>query len=94
MDDINEEYQGFISQKESMIMCLKEFQKKMSSQIDAIKFPALDKYLDTKYAYVKSREFICDICTSFTGTNRQSLSAHKRGCRRKITNSVVNEDHT
>jgi len=93
LDDINEEYQAFIAQKESMIMCLKEFQKKMSSQIDAIKFPALDKYLDTKYAYVKSRDFICDICTSFTGTNRQSLSAHKRGCRRRCeANTIVNEE--
>ena len=65
----------------------------MNSQIDSLKFPSLDKYLDTKYAYVKERNFTCDICNAFTGTNKQSLSAHKRGCRKKhATNEVVAEN--
>jgi hypothetical protein len=83
LDDINMEYQSFISQKEAMSACLKDFNKKMSSQIDELRMPALDKYLDSKYAYVKTRTHICDICNEFTGSNKQSLSAHKRGCRKK-----------
>lgn len=83
LDDINEEYQTFIVQKESLLMCIKDFQKKMQSQIDSMKLPAMDKYLDSKYAYVKSRDFICNICNVYTGSNRQSLSAHQRGCRKK-----------
>lgn len=90
LDDINEEYQAFIAQKESLLMCIKDFQKKMQSQIDSMTLPAMDKYLDSKYAYVKSRDFICNICNVYTGSNRQSLSAHQRGCRKKhLSNSVV-----
>jgi len=55
----------------------------MNTQIDAIKLPSLDKYLVTKYAYVQNRNFGCNICKNFTGSSKQSLSAHQRGCRRK-----------
>jgi hypothetical protein len=95
LDDINEEFQNFLSQKETMIMTLRDFQKKMNAQIDAIKLPSLDKYLVTKYAYVQNRNFGCDICNNFTGSSKQSLSAHKRGCRKKflpiVENTIENE---
>ena len=95
LDDINEEYQIFISQKETMTMTLRDFLKKMNTQIDAIKLPSLDKYLVTKYAYVQNRNFGCDICKNFTGSSKQSLSAHQRGCRKKyqpiVDNSQVSE---
>ena len=78
-----------------MITTLKDFQKKMNSQIDAIKLPSLDKYLITKYAYVQNRNFGCNICKNFTGSSKQSLSAHQRGCRKKflpiVENTVENE---
>jgi len=83
LDDINLEYQSFISQKETLIISVKEFNKKMTSQIEDLRLPSLDKYLDSKYAYVKSRSFICDICNDFVGSNKQSLSAHKRGCKKR-----------
>jgi hypothetical protein len=95
LDDINEEYQNFLTQKETMIMTLRDFQKKMTTQIDAIKLPSLDKYLVTKYAYVQNRSFGCNICKNFTGSSKQSLSAHQRGCRKKflpiVENTVENE---
>jgi hypothetical protein len=95
LDDINEEYQIFISQKETMTMTLRDFLKKMNTQIDAIKLPSLDKYLVTKYAYVQNHNFGCDICKNFTGSSKQSLSAHQRGCRKKyqpiVDNSQVSE---
>lgn len=83
LDDINEEYLAFINQKESMITFLKDFQKKMTTQIEDLKLPVLDKYLEPKYAYVKDRIFICDLCNNFTAGSKQSLSAHKRGCNKK-----------
>jgi len=88
LDDINIEYQAFLSQKETMIGCLKDFHKKMSSQIDDLKLPSLDKYLETKYAYVKKRNFACEICNNFVGSNKQSLSAHKRSCKNKKNTSI------
>jgi hypothetical protein len=94
LDDINQEYQNFISQKETLQMTLKDFNKKMNTQIECLKLPSLDKYLDTKYAYVQTRNLTCDICNSFVGINKQSLSAHKRGCRKKqnIANEVTTND--
>lgn len=89
LDDINQEYQVFISQRETLQTTIKDFHKKMNSQIDSLKFSSLDKYLDTKYAYVKERNFTCDICNAFTGTNKQSLSAHKRGCRKRNAATCV-----
>lgn len=86
LDDINDEYQGFIKQRESMHIILKDFQKKITSQLDSMKLPSLDKYLDNKYAYTKERTYTCDICNNFTGINKQSLSAHKRGCKKKFQN--------
>ena len=83
LDIINDEYQRYISQKETMIVTLRDFQKKMSMQIDDIKFPELDKYLSHKYAYVKSSCFKCDLCNNFTASSKQSLSAHKRGCLKR-----------
>jgi hypothetical protein len=83
LDDINTEYQAFITQKEGLIMVLKDFSKRMALQIDDLKLPALDKYLAPKYASVKSNLHVCDLCNLFSSTNKQSLSAHKRGCAKK-----------
>lgn len=84
LNDINDEYQAFITQKESLLMVLKDFQKKMTTQIEEVKLPVLDKYLSQKYAYVKTRNFVCDLCNVFECNSKQSLSAHKRGCSKKI----------
>jgi len=89
LDDINAEYQMYIQQKETMMTVLKDFSKKMTSQIEDIKFPELDKYLSAKYAYVKTRCFTCDLCNTFTAGSKQSLSAHRRGCIKKYNNSNV-----
>lgn len=90
LDGINEEYQRFITQKEGMIMCLKDFQKKMTSQIEDIQMPVLDKYLEPKYAYVKARCFVCELCNNYTASSKQSLSAHKRGCKKSSQKSIQN----
>jgi hypothetical protein len=83
LDDINNEYQSFIVQKDALNSVLKDFQKKMTQSIEDLKLPVLDKYLEPKYAFIKSRSFICDMCNSFTASSKQSLSAHKRGCKKK-----------
>jgi len=92
LDEINSEYQTFILQKETMLTLLKDFHKKMLSQMDDIKLPGLDKYLSRKYAYVKNTHFTCDLCNVFHCATKQSLSAHKRGCSKKakqIENTIV-----
>jgi len=84
LDYINDDYQRFVSQKESMLLIVRDFNKKISSQIEEIQFPSLEKYLSSKYASVKSKGLICDICNDFCARNKQSLSAHKRACSKNV----------
>jgi hypothetical protein len=63
LDEINAEYQKYISQKESLILTVKDFNKKMIAQIEEISLPALDRYLEPKYAFVKNKgiSYSCEI---------------------------------
>jgi hypothetical protein len=89
LEDINKEYQAFILQKEGIMNVLKESQKKVFSQIEEFKFPALDKYLSTKFAApIHKQGFKCDLCKVFNANNLKALAAHKRGCTRKNVNAT------
>lgn len=90
LDTINNEYQLFLSQKTAVVELFKDNQKKILSQIDEIRFPSLDKYLSTKYsAPIQKPGLKCDMCKSFNANNLKALAAHKRGCARKQTNTIV-----
>ena len=84
LDEVNREYQLFISQKELVVIAFKESQKKVLSQIEEIRFPALDRYLSSKYINnIRKVGFKCEICKLFNANNLKALAAHKRGCNRK-----------
>jgi hypothetical protein len=90
MDTINNEYQMFLSQKNAVIEVFKESQKKVLAQVDEIRFPALDKFLSTKYtAPIQKSGLKCDLCKSFSANNLKALAAHKRGCIRKHTKPAL-----
>ena len=86
LDSINVEYQKFVVQREGLVTVVKDFQKKMTAQIDELQLPSLDKYLEPKFAVVRSasKNFTCDLCNAYCAPSKQSLSAHKRGCKSKI----------
>jgi hypothetical protein len=84
LEEINKEYQTFVSQKESLIQSVKDSHKKIHSHIDELLFPALDKYLSTKFGPPSRKQVLkCDLCKSFLANNLKALAAHKRGCSRK-----------
>jgi len=83
LDGINDDYRSFITNKETLHTILRDFTKKMNTQIDDLSMPNLDRYLEPKYAYVKDRVFKCELCNDFVGKNKQSLSSHQRGCKKK-----------
>jgi hypothetical protein len=90
LDTINNEYQMFLTQKAAVADVFKESQKKVIAQIDEIRFPSLDKFLSTKYsAPIQKPGLKCDMCKSFSANNLKALAAHKRGCARKQTNSII-----
>lgn len=84
LEEINKEYQYFVSQKEAIITVLREGQRKIISHIEGFKFPSLDKYLSLKFIMPFHKEnFKCDICKEYNANNLKALAAHKRGCKRK-----------
>ena len=90
LNDINKEYQLFISQKEALVGVYKDCQKKVLSQIDELRFPCLDKYLSTKFTtQIQKQGFKCDLCKAFNANNLKALAAHKRGCIRKNNNVAL-----
>jgi hypothetical protein len=89
LDDINGDYRSFISQKESMQTLLKDFTKRLNTQIEDLALPSLDKYLEPKYAYIKDRFFKCDMCDDFSGKSKLALGAHKRACKKKQSRNIL-----
>ena len=89
LDEINQEYQFFISQKDVLLNVFKDYQKKILTTIEDLKFPNLDKYLSTKYASVKKQCYVCEICNIFEAPNKKSLSAHQRGCKKSIVQEPI-----
>ena len=79
--DINQEFQTFINQKETLINFIKDTNKKIINQITDFELPSLNKLLSTKFASTKTLDLKCYICNKFTGTNSKSLSAHKNKCK-------------
>ena len=78
--EINQEFQNFLNQKETVINFIKESNKKIINQITDIELPSLHKLLSTKFPSTKTLNLKCDKCNNFTGTNSKSLAAHKTKC--------------
>lgn len=91
LEEINKDYQHFVTQKETIIGLFKESNKKLLSQLEDMKFVSLDKYLSTKFSPSSIKPGLkCDLCKQFNAHNLKALAAHKRGCLRK--NVVVSDD--
>lgn len=84
LDEINIEFQAFLTQKDTIITLLKDSHKKILGQMEDIKFPGLEKYLSTKFASVqKTGGHSCEICNNYTSATLKGLAAHRRGCSKK-----------
>ena len=84
LDEINKEYASFIERKSKIIDYSKEFIKKITNDVDDIKFPSLSKFLSLKCGSILNDETImCDICHQFKANNNKALAAHKRACKKK-----------
>jgi hypothetical protein len=84
LDSINNEYQSFVNQKSLIIDTVKEYQKKLLSQLDECRFSALGLFLSQKYCNsIQKSGFNCQLCNNYCANNLKALAAHKRGCIRK-----------
>lgn len=94
LDQINFEYKKFITNKELLTATLKDFATKMSTQIDSVEMPNLDKLLKSKYAFDQNivlTNSVCNICGIWPYfdpitnkcKNRYSIAKHTSHCNKK-----------
>ena len=89
LDNINQEYQAFVSQKLAMIRYVRDFQSKLCKMIEDVRLPSLEEHLSTRYASSSSK-YTCQFCEVFQAKNQQALSAHHRGCAKK---KLIDQEH-
>jgi len=92
MEDINKEYQAFVSNKLAHIKTIKDYSQKLLAQAEEIKIPCLENYLSKLYATSTSKDNMCEYC-NYAAKNTRALSAHYRGCEMRkshVTNLSVN----
>ncbi len=80
LDDILEEYKQFSIKKTRMFDTIKTLNKQLNDQLEDIQLPTLKLYLIQKGKIENDTNLECPFCC-FTGKNKASLSAHKKGCK-------------
>jgi hypothetical protein len=98
LEDINEEYIKFSTQKLALIENIKDITKEMTKnllfQVEEIKFPALTTFLNSKVgnysdnAYVENNKIICPFCKVFQAKNQGSLASHRKACIKKYPPTI------
>ena len=88
LDKINNEFQTFLTQKETIYNNIKEMQRRLLSQLDELTFPTLSTYLNSKYASPQNCSFACDVCGSFF-QNKKALASHKKVHKKSKNDSII-----
>jgi hypothetical protein len=86
IETINKEYSSFIQKKISLIEILKDFNKKLLSEIEDIKLPYLSKFIIDNGGKLFNDEntlILCNICNKYKANNNKALAAHQRACKKK-----------
>jgi len=90
LNEINDEFNKIISQKETIINLVKEFQKKIIISIDDIKLPSLQKFINKTIPSDKmSQTIACNRCNIFVAKSKSSLAAHHKSCKIDCSNIVT-----
>ena len=77
MDKINLEVQQFIKQKEMLTSTVKEYSKKMLTQLEEMQFPELIRLMNDKYASVQRVQYPCEECGQLFDT-KKGLGHHRK----------------
>ena len=89
LEEINKEFNNYVSHKHSMLKLVKDFTDKINTSITELKLPNLEQFLSKHYATSSNQgENICKYCEKFIP---KSLSQHYRYCFAK---KEFDETHT
>jgi hypothetical protein len=89
LNEINQEFQFFIKQKDELKHYIKDTQNKLLNQLDDVKFNKLNNYLSCNFtSNVKVGIHKCNLCNFYTSNTLKGMAAHKRGCKKKYKNNA------
>ena len=77
LDSINAEFQVFLAHRDSLVMSVRDFQKKMIAQIEELKMPELQIYLCGKYATAQNLQYACHECGEMFA-KKNALASHMK----------------
>lgn len=89
LEDINNEYQKFVSNKQNIMTTIKDFEKRISLQLNDLNFSSLENFLSKRYATIQ-KNLICDICNNYASNSLKSMALHKRACKKNIISITEN----
>jgi hypothetical protein len=96
LEEINDEFNKLIAQKQNIMLLVKDFQKKITLSVEEINLPCLKKFIDLSLSLPTDENcvFPCNKCNNFVAKNKSSLAAHQKGkeCL-KIYNSLNNNNN-
>ena len=81
LEEINEEFNKLISQKQNILLLVKDFQKKITLSIDEINLPSLKKLIELSLSLPidENCNISCNKCKQFVAKSKSSLAAHQKG---------------
>lgn len=81
VEEINDEFNKLISQKQNIMLLVKDFQKKITLSVDEINLPSLKKFIELSLnlSTDENCNIPCNKCKKFVAKSKSSLSAHQKG---------------
>ncbi len=81
--EINNEYQKFIVQRNSLSESLRLFNRDMTKQLTLLEFPELSKILSQQFTSTEATLFKCEYCKVKVYKNAKALAKHVGTCKNK-----------
>lgn len=89
IEKINREYQQFILQKLTQIKTIKDYSHKMLAQMDEMKFPQMEQWLNKYFSQsLSTTESRCKFC-GFEAKSSGGLVSHIRACKKRKADEVI-----
>jgi hypothetical protein len=81
LEEINDEFNKLIAQKQNIMLLVKDFQKKITLSVEEINLPSLKKFIDISLSLPTNETciFPCNKCNNFVAKSKSSLAAHQKG---------------
>jgi hypothetical protein len=81
LEEINDEFNKLIAQKQNIMLLVKDFQKKITLSVEEINLPSLKKFIDLTLSLPTNENciFPCNKCNNFVAKSKSSLAAHQKG---------------